>query len=275
MSMQYCIVSCVDDNLVANLQYLQQMLSCKKHTKLCDFYLITCKNNPFVQYYLKFGIHIEYSDEFRLQTAHINTHGWSPCVLDRFLIFKNPIFRQYSLVLYLDIDTAIYKDLDPHLQFFDQTIQTIGMVPEQNLAYQFEMPRILRVCQEKNLNLVPTNRHYYNAGVIFIKREILRDDIFDDLVNMIEYEFPSNDQDVLNIYFGALIYDVDPKFNLYKDTRIGSYLEDPNKVQTEVVIQHFAGVQDTTYKFSSMCQVFLNDCKYFYTAMREIDKLNE
>lgn len=250
----YAIVECTTNNIKSNLLCYSSLCSIRSTGSIADIYVITYNNNPFIEYYKQLNAKLVFvSDSFVRNFKNVNTNGWSYFVFSRFLIFKEQVFKKYNFILYLDTDTLIYKNLDSYYDEF-MKIPIFGMVPEQMLAFRFEMPRILNVIKTKNARpqscqdiiFQPTNTKYCNSGVFIINKNTLTDLIYDDLMSMIKYEFTTNDQDILNIYFGNKTTFMDPKFNFTFDTFKESYFEkDQSKIQTDVVIQHLCGANFT------------------------------
>lgn len=223
-----------------------------------DFYVIALDDNPFLEFYKKSGICVLSANLFYDTYLHnVDSHQWSKFVYVRFAIFKEPIFKEYDLTIYADVDTICKKPLDQDLRSLADILDSqekIGMIPELHCQYVKSSKELVEVCNKINLNYT-MGSCYCNAGMIYIPKKVLHDDAFIDIIlQNLQYSslFLANDQDMINCLIGNKIFYLDPIYNLHPGTFAYSQKD---RMLNDVKIVHYAAI--TKYeKFRNMISHF-------------------
>lgn len=271
MNKKIAIVQCIDDNFCGNMMCITSCVQMKTVLTDIPIYIICLSTNPFISYYKQLGIYLIYADKYYNDTVkQLDSHQWCKFVYMRFSIFKLDIFKQYDMVCYIDVDTFMTSNMTTSdFIIIYNNIDSLGMIPEYDLAYKINTSYIKQACLKNNIEYIQPD-YYYNAGVMFIKRNILTDDTYNKLMYLSKYskDFKSNDQDIINLAFAKQITPIDVSYNLYNDTYISSSMH-INNIQpndTNVKIWHYAGIPAFEQKF--MCQM-----NRFYSMSLQFGKI--
>ena len=99
-----------------------------------NFYVITCKDNPFIFYFRKIhGLNVIFADEFIKKINH-DEGRLSRFAYARLILFdKNSIFSKYKFNLYVDNDTIALRNIDKNLLSVGNSMdKAIGIVMENH-----------------------------------------------------------------------------------------------------------------------------------------------
>ena len=171
-----------------------------------------------------------------------------------FRFFIPELFPQYKKVLYLDADILVFQDLS---ELYNENIEGYyaGVVNDaivENLFFTkdfmtFQYPD-LTLAQYIKHKLCKTDERYFNAGVLLLNLEKIRQDkITEKLWQVAEKgsPFEYQDQDVLNIVLEGNVKFLDDKWDVlannrayYKNKRNRRYFK---KVYNNPAIIHFVG----------------------------------
>lgn len=273
---KFCIVECVDNSLKGNLMCLTSLLSMVNNTDEIDIYVLCLNDNTFINYYKQLNAKVIIIDDiFNSKFAMLDSKAWNKFVYARFTIFELPVFKNYEMILYLDIDTFVTQPLMKYFDLISSNVSTIGMVPEWSTSYAFNYTRIKKNCIFNNFPYsYSIGKCYCNAGVIFFKQKALQESYYDSIKKYLEYSkiFPANDQDIINIIYANDIKYLSPIFNLFKDTYFESDLH-KNKIDindNNIVIYHYAGIPSIEEKFKCMMSRFIDKIDILFEKIHSL-----
>lgn len=214
----HSITWCVDTDLNNNIMAVQSILSFMDNTFTTrDFYVITCRDNPFIRYYSGIkGLNIVLADEFMekfgMGEGHLSKFAYA-----RLMLFdKKSVFAKYKFNLYVDNDTVAARCIDRNLLGVGNAMTSaIGIVKEPadgNPAFKaFD-----KFCQDNGLKC--DSSRYGNTGVMLVNNSEIRDGDLDECVKLQGMGFPLCDQGLLNYYFQGRIENIKGKYNSYDRT---------------------------------------------------------
>ena len=170
---------------------------------------------------------IDMEDSFSLNASQIS-HITTPT----YYRLKMPeILQEYKKVIYLDTDIIVLQDLK---ELFNIDIDKYYIAGVKAGAYHEKREEISSYYKSIGLDDMSS---YFNAGVaLWNLDKIRKDNKVDELYNLVNKNFKSMDQDVINIVFQNKILNINLKYNLTVTTYKNIYNSNSNNYRKYVEI---------------------------------------
>lgn len=235
---KFAIVWCVNDSIKYNMLLINSIFSIIQFNLKIPLIVLTIQKNPFIDYIRQFNgvdvysIDIDFDElkkhihyEFDIDRAlHIFTYS-------KILLLNPNKFKKYDFLLYLDCDTICKRPLyDSIKEYLNNKQFSIGIVKDVILD---NTNKINNYITRKSLPYQIVS-HCGNAGVLLISKKAISLQDYNNILLMLNYNIPCQDEGVLNVYFrdNRIIY-LNPVLNTF-DQYYGKINDN------DIVIKHFS-----------------------------------
>lgn len=233
--MNNCIIYCVDENIVQTKFCIHSIYTLLKTTNLLKYnikiFVISTVKNQLLQtlkdkYNLKFDIiHLENNpdmNQIMLMFHEDNKNVITNMTFCRLALpFCNQL-KQFEKILYIDNDTAVYKDISDIFnyesnKFFKMCKTTVagellkkyGSINDKYWYISQILSKLFKIPDKKyEHNKIALLNTYYNAGVMLFNNSNIQNDfekykqrLMDGIEKYNMYNFTLKDQDLLNFFF--------------------------------------------------------------------------
>src|SRR4030042_1332639 len=162
--------------------------------------------------------------------------SWPPTLLDKLYLFTSE-FKKWGHVIYLDADIIVKASLEEltktkgisAISHFETIMNNLR---DMKISSEKDTKRMINLLKEKQYNL---NTPFFNGGVIVFDTNIIKENIFEDLFNLIN--FIDSEERMLNVYFYKRWKKLPLVYNVHVNILISCNL--PAK-RIKGIILHFA-----------------------------------